>query len=102
MSYAQLRSEDSASKMWIPHTVVESATVFRFPQGVLRCLIWPTQTRSAATSPNTRTLLARIEELQRRLAVFEHRQMVEDGTIASEDVLAAGWDNPLDAEYDKL
>ena len=42
------------------------------------------------------------EQLEQRLAEFEHMKLVEQASRASAKSLAAGWDNPLDAQYDNL
>lgn len=41
-------------------------------------------------------------ERQGQLAEEEHLRLVEDACRASAKSLSAGWDNPLDAEYDEL
>ena len=47
-------------------------------------------------------LQERIQLLEQQLAEVEHSRMVHEAAAASALSLSAGWDNPLDAEYDEL
>jgi len=39
---------------------------------------------------------------EQELIEQEHERIVEQAALSSADSLAAGWDNPLDAQYGKL
>lgn len=45
-------------------------------------------------------LRTEVAQIVNQIAISEHLRMVEEGTRVSEEVLAEGWDNPLDAKYD--